>query len=353
MSTLPRLLKNTAKPKAVIGFDGFVDEVVYVVDKRIDTEHYTRINTIKEYGERITAAQGLSCNFEYVPVKTKLGGNGPILANALLQLGTDVEYIGALGNPINPVFENITINGTAHSICDCAHTDAVEFQDGKVIISKLDAFKSITFERLLELFSQEQLVEILQSADLVGFENWTMIPGLSQLLMLFLDTIAPALEKGKLAFFDLADPQKRTREDIAGILQIIQKSKTWFRPILGMNLKEAWQIAAVLGAQDAEKMELEALCSYIGKEMDIHAVVIHPTDKACAWCAGEYVQVAGPYCENPVLTTGAGDNFNAGLCFGLLHGGTLEEALTAGVMTSGFYVRNGRSPTSKSCCISQ
>ena len=54
----------------------------------------------------------------------------------------------------------------------------------------------------------------------------------------------------------------------------------------------------------------------------------------------------GPYCQNPQLTTGAGDNFNAGFCVGLLAGLEPQEMLAAGTANSGFYVRNGRSAKS-------
>jgi sugar/nucleoside kinase (ribokinase family) len=57
--------------------------------------------------------------------------------------------------------------------------------------------------------------------------------------------------------------------------------------------------------------------------------------------------VDGPFCQNPKLTTGAGDNFNAGFCVGLLAGLEPREMLAAGVANSGFYVRNGKSATSK------
>ncbi len=50
-------------------------------------------------------------------------------------------------------------------------------------------------------------------------------------------------------------------------------------------------------------------------------------------------------CAKPVLTTGAGDNFNAGFCLGQALGLSPLDALTLGVSTSGYYVRNAKSPS--------
>jgi len=101
--------------KAVIGFDGFVDEVVHVVDKRIDPENYTRVPTLTEYGQRIASTSGLSSNVEIVTISKKLGGNGPILANALIECGVKMSYIGAVGYPdVNAVFLDMAGQDSRH-----------------------------------------------------------------------------------------------------------------------------------------------------------------------------------------------------------------------------------------------
>jgi sugar/nucleoside kinase (ribokinase family) len=55
--------------------------------------------------------------------------------------------------------------------------------------------------------------------------------------------------------------------------------------------------------------------------------------------------VPGPYVEKPLITTGAGDHFNAGFATGQLLGLSPEGALALGVCTSGHYVRTAESPT--------
>ena len=91
---------------AVVGLDGFVDKIVAPVEKRHGLgDQFDAIETISEMGEKISAAAGKSANIELFPRFEKLGGNGPIMANAMLSLGMNIRYIGALGSPvINPVF---------------------------------------------------------------------------------------------------------------------------------------------------------------------------------------------------------------------------------------------------------
>src|SRR5687768_6647591 len=68
---------------AFLGLDGFVDEIVHVVDKRDKAESYQRVPTITKFAARLAGAAGRSTNIELVNQVTKLGGNGPIMANAL------------------------------------------------------------------------------------------------------------------------------------------------------------------------------------------------------------------------------------------------------------------------------
>ena len=91
--------------RVLAGFDGFVDEIIHVVDKREDMKRFKRIETIEAFSKRIALYSGLSGNIELVPTQIKLGGNGPIYANMLLAQGHKVVYMGALGEgEVHPVF---------------------------------------------------------------------------------------------------------------------------------------------------------------------------------------------------------------------------------------------------------
>ena len=64
----------------------------------------------------LAGAAGKSTNVEMVTQVVKLGGNGPIMANALAAFGVKVTYLGSLGYPtLHPVFEEFaTREGTEY-----------------------------------------------------------------------------------------------------------------------------------------------------------------------------------------------------------------------------------------------
>jgi len=336
------LLDQPSVSRVFAGFDGFVDEVIHVVDQRQSANDYTRIKTIPEYAERIAAAAGVSTNIELVPVQTKLGGNGPIYANALAQTGNDVCYVGALGEPIESVFAPLCeACREVISVANSAHTDAVEFYDGKLIVSKLASFNEVTYERLVERVGKEKLIREIAAADMLSFMNWTMIPHMSDIWRRFLEEILPEAGQGGYAFFDLADPKKRCAEHILEALELLKQMQSFRRVVLGLNLMEAKQIGGLFGVETGN---LETLARGISQKTGLYGVVIHPVKEACCVIGGEYAHVDGPYCAKPVLTTGAGDNFNAGFCGGLLRGLAPEQCLMLGTATSGYYVRQAHSP---------
>ena len=63
---------------------------------------------------------------------------------------------------------------------------------------------------------------------------------------------------------------------------------------------------------------------------------------ACASAAGT-VYVPGPYCSEPLISTGAGDNFGAGCLSAAIRGFGDTAILLAGNCASGHFVRTGRS----------
>lgn len=332
------------------GLDGFVDEIIHVVDKRDTPESFQRVPTIARLAERIRAAAGHSTNIELVNQRTKLGGNGPILANALASFGLKVVYLGALGYPaVHPVFENFAKRAEVYSIGEAGHTDALEFEDGKLMFGKTIQLKDVNWKNIQERFGRERFARHFSASDLVAFVNWTMIPYMTEIWEALQKELCPALGGGKrrLMFFDLADPEKRLLNDIARALEYVVRFQEYFDVILGLNEKEAFELVKVLGikSRPATPEGLSDLARDIIKTLEIGTLVIHPVKYALAVSGTQVDLVEGPFVASPLITTGAGDHFNSGFCLGKLLGLNNAMSVLTGVTTSGFYVRTAKSPS--------
>src|SRR3954468_19465033 len=239
---------SLAGRRAAIGLDGFVDEIIAVVDKRHSLDAYDRIETIERLGSKIADAAGQSMNFELVVKRMKLGGNGPIMANALAAAGIGVTYVGAVGHPtIYPVFQEMAEKSTVISLGEPGHTDALEFEDGKVMLGKYTREMSgINWENLMARVGQERWVKLLEESDLIGMLNWVMLPFLGEIWEKSLAAGVPNRKgKSRILFIDLCDPDKRTPADILDAMRTLTRYQEQVDVILGLNLKEASSIAEV------------------------------------------------------------------------------------------------------------
>lgn len=350
--TAARLLAGVERAswiRAFVGLDGFVDEIIHVVDKRENAESFQRLLTIEQLAERVSGAVGKSTNIELVAQRTKLGGNGPIMANALARLGIKVTYVGSLGYPnLHPVFNEFARRAEVHSICDPGHTDALEFDDGKLMLTKTAHFQEINWNCIQRRYGRDKFIEHFSTADLVAFVNWTMIPLMSDLWESLLKEFCPAVTGARRKiFFDLADPEKRTPKDITRALELILAFEKYFEVILGLNEKETGEIGKVLGltAPKPTRDGLIQLALDIQKHAPVNTLVVHPVTYALAISEGVIALTEGPFVERPLITTGAGDHFNSGFCLGKLVGLDNAASVLAGVTASGFYVRTGQSPS--------
>ena len=348
LAALEEATHSPNQPRAFVGLDGFVDEIIHVVDKREDANHFDRIPSMAEFAARIAEAAGKSTNIELVTRRVKLGGNGPIMANALASLGVNVTYVGALGYPnLHPVFQPLSDRSEVFSIAEAAHTDALEFEDGKIMLGKMTPLNDVTWKTLMERMGRDRLTERIQAAHLVSFLNWTMIPNLSEVWTSILEEkILPDRAANRIGFFDLCDPEKRENDDILKAMEILGRFRQHLRVILGLNEKEAMELADVLGIEIGEATP-EGRCELARKlhaQLDVDALVVHPVAYALAVTDSETVWVPGPFVKKPVITTGAGDHFNAGFSLGALMGFPPRHCLNLGVASSGHYVRSGRSP---------
>lgn len=333
---------------AFVGLDGFVDEILDVVDKRQDVANYQRMPTIASLGERISGAAGRSTNIELVTRRTKLGGNGPIMANALASFGLSTTYVGSLGYPnLHPVFTEFAQRAKVISISEPGHTDALEFEDGKLMLGKMYPLAEVNWENLNARAGAETVRNQVLQSTFIAFVNWTMLPHMSAIWERMLAEIVPTVTgERRCMFFDLADPAKRTRDDLLHALELVHQFNTKFRVILGLNEKEAFEVGEVLGLPmpDGSPNGLGYLTQRIAEKVAVETIVVHPVTYALAVTNGQVSMVSGPRIQKALITTGAGDHFNAGFCLGKLLGLDDAASVLTGVTTSGYYVKTATTP---------
>jgi hypothetical protein len=235
------------------------------------------------------------------------------------------------------------------SLCAPATTTAVEFEDGKLMFGQMRSLDEITYERICAMMGEPALLAELASANLVALVNWTMVPNMTAIFDALLTRALPRLPAApdRNFFFDLADPEKRSVDDLRGALAAMARFEEFGCVTLGLNLKEAQQVAVALAIAPTagDEAGLREMCAAIRAKLSVATVVVHPRESAAGATAAGTWWVPGPYTTQTKITTGAGDHFNAGFTTGQLLGLAPEACLTLGVATSGHYVRTAVSPS--------
>ncbi len=349
--------------RSLVGFDGFVDSIIHVVDKRHSMAHddYERIHTIPEFAARCGAAANRSANIELVIVDTRFGGNGPLLSSALGSLGSPVTYIGAVSTEddwkkVDPIYQPFAQKcERVIPLCPPGRTDALEFDDGKIMLGKPESVQRVTWERIKEVVGIEKLIEIIDGVSLISVVNWTLVGGVPGIWEGLCNDIFPHLSNNhqRRIFIDLSDPAKRTDADIVTAMKLIQQLQTHLPVTLGLNLAESGRIAGVIGAEVYDDEHNRTLTEMVPEaamtirdKLGLDCVVIHQhTGAGGADRSGDACWFSGPYTRKPRISTGAGDHFGGGFSFAQMAGLPLGESLAAACGVAGAYVRDAASPS--------
>jgi hypothetical protein len=345
---IAELKTRTAVParrfSGLCGFDGFIDTFV-----RLQTPP-----SMAEFGPKVAAAAGVAASYPVRHLGDKFGGNGPLLASALSDHysgNIDVTYIGALGDPdVLPIFQAALGGKTRelYTVARAAVTTCLEFTDGKVMLNDMSACAEVTWDGLLKRVGQSALDAELKNADFIGAVNWGKLPHAGEIwsqLAARLATLGVPAKK-VVYFMDLADFEIRPfgdRQELLGRMEAITRQ---CQTLLSFNLKEAWQMAEVFGGNYHGRKDAESvaeLTGYLRSRIAVDRVIVHPNNGAACASADKTVYVPGPHCADPLISTGAGDNFGAGCLAAALLG--LDDAgiVLAGNCASGHFVRSGRS----------
>ncbi|WP_194778006.1 hypothetical protein [Pararhodonellum marinum] len=329
----------------MIGFDGYVDSLYRVIQKKSGVENHFFSN-ISSFSDHIKTLSGKSGQVELSLKEIKIGGNAPIMSQAMGAIGFQVHCMGTLGYPnIHPVFDDFHPNIQIHSLANPGQSDAFEFQDGKLIFSDCGSFDELNWEKVKRRVGVSKLKEIYLDSHLVAAVDWVNLPHASNIWTGLLEEIVkPNGPKDKKFFFDLCDPSRKSNHEIREALQIISSYTDFGEVTLGLNENETNIVFAALENARKKESSMEEKAKVIFDTMTISCLLIHPTNRSFAITQKGEVRVEGKLVEEPKILTGGGDNFNAGYALGWLLDLELEERLLLGMGCSGAYIQNGRSP---------
>jgi len=241
ISLIEKLKKLTEKPatkNAVCGFDGFVDRIIRPVKKQTETGNEF-FPTIDEYATHLQKLAGKSGQIELVQETIKLGGNAPNMAESMGKLGIQNNCIGAMGHPdIHPVFNKLDKNCRITSVADPGMTDAYEFYDGKLIQSELSPLKKLNWEQIKSITGIDLLLSLFNDADIIALVDWCNLHNGTIIWQGIADEILPELTNEKIIFFDIADPSKKTKQDVVDVLNLMRKCSNFGKTVFGINENE-------------------------------------------------------------------------------------------------------------------
>lgn len=329
--------------KCFIGFDGYIDELFSVVQKRVTPDEFIRYDKIEDFGRRILWASGKSADIEICPCKVQIGGNAPILANALASLDYDTVCVGQMDEEegVNP-FCRMHPSCRRISTGKASKTIALEFTDGKIMLGNLQG-NHIGWEEIKSRAGAGNLYRMVRESSLVGIVNWGGMYKMNEILrgMLY-EALLPLKEENgeeKEIFIDLADPSARSEDDMEELFRLICAISSEFKVTLGMNENEAGKIGGRFCREDSG---IEEMGEKIRTELTVYQLVIHTNQRVYGFREGKIEEFSGMHVEKPIQTTGAGDHFNAGFCMGVLENRSLYECLLLGQAMASYYIGRGK-----------
>jgi hypothetical protein len=339
-----------AQQRVVAGFDGFVDEFIRVVDERKGLDSFTPVATIEQFGAMLSAASGRSSLREIVVTEVAAGGCSVNLGDGLLSYGLQLDYFGTVGWPVHKAFE--TFAGRCRSCqgwaCDPGHTLALEFQDGKYMLSSVSQLADFTPDALRAALADGAFAQACSQAGALAFTNWTLYPHMTDCWRVVQEEVIQHLPNNPWVFIDLVDPRSRSDADIEAMLEVLVGFERGARLVFGGNLNEANVLSRLLGLpenSDETGAAVAAQAAAIREKLGVSQVAIHCIPCAAVASADGAWSAPGPTTPTPRRSTGAGDRYNAGYLLGLLLQLPPEQCLLLGNATSGFFVRQARSGT--------
>ena len=327
--------------KILLGCDGFVDETYEIVEVRRSQSDFTAMKKLRQFGELLVERADGGVGLELVPKRRCEGGFAINTGRVAAFLGLKPSLPGLYGNQsIDPAYHEFEENCNLLSLGDPALTIALEFGDGKVLMSNLEAVSNLTWGQFKTHFGDEKLKEMFTGVDILGLGYWSLTADFDGIFQGFMDQYE-TLTPPRRMFFDFADIKKKSSESFIKSLELIKSYNSKIRMTFSLNEHEVFELCARVGVERPD-LTPAAITSAL---TIVRELVVHTPEFAAASNASEGEAYAiQDRQSNVIRLAGAGDSFNGGFLCASLGDLPLKERLVVANAVTAFFVTHATAP---------
>ena len=333
--------------KILLGCDGFVDETYEIVEVRRSQSDFTAMKKLRQFGELLVERADGGVGLELVPKRRCEGGFAINTGRVAAFLGLKPSLPGLYGNQsIDPAYHEFEENCNLLSLGDPALTIALEFSDGKVLMSNLEAVSNLTWEQFKTHFGDEKLKEMFTGVDILGLGYWSLTADFDGIFQGFMDQYE-TLTPPRRMFFDFADIKKKSSESFIKSLELIKSYNSKIRMTFSLNEHEVFELCARVGVERPEltPAAITSALTIVREKIGFDELVVHTPEFAAASNASEGEAYAiQDRQSNVIRLAGAGDSFNGGFLCASLGDLPLKERLVVANAVTAFFVTHATAP---------
>ena len=332
--------------KIVLGIDGFIDEVWQIIESRAGSGEYSLYEKMGDFTAALAGCGDGGFSNEIVRKRRSYGGFTANTGKAVSRLGARPTLLGMFGHGrIDPVFAEFSKGNDLVSVGEPGVSLIYEFTDGKLMLVHMQEIMGLDWGSLTDAVSEADLKALFGEADIIALGYWSLMPAFDDIAGKVCALLRGSSRRQRM-FFDFADIRKRDKASLDGTLNQLAVLGKQIPMTLSVNEHEAALLFSYYGETFSEEPEgADIKTEKVRGVIGIDELVVHTPHYASAASAsdGSFV-LPQHYCVSPVITTGAGDNFNGGYLAAALKGLDMPERLAVANAVTHQYVSLGHSP---------